>query len=457
MVLSFQVAVNERNYTSSTQIIDQALRDGTLLGLVSGLEEIEKTVPHITLAQRDHIFHYLGLWDIYFAVQMPSRNVLELLEGCAVHEDAQTFMVDFIRGLVDKQDERFDQFCIDIQTISKGQYAILIPSILERRTEELLSCKIQFKDTTPRLYCTADLLETYYGRKIVTAAHGHRTFDIVVSELQYDTIRDSLASTGLDTEPMLVKIDSAQWDEYVKKRRSSRTQQLMMYDRATQSDGSSEITVLHRVSSARSNIYSSDFNVQHTALMVIYDAKTQSCNDVLTNIATTPSHSLRTRALKQLGEFGDRDTLDLFDDILKNDKSESIRTVAARAYSELASRIAGMGFISPLPATKPPVVNIAKISMILNNLVAKGMPTTMMDETLNSVVLQGGSDSSEILLHLFESPHEEIRRAIIRVTKSMDKQSAASIIRVALNDESQEIVRMAEAEIDTRWSDGVWD
>ena len=457
IALNFQVAVNERNYSTSSQLIDQALGEGTLPDLVLGLEEIEKAVSHITLERRDHIFSYLGMWDIYFAVQIPSINVLELLQKHDARNNAQTFMVDFIRDLIDRQDNRFDQFCVNIQTISRGQYAVLVPSILEQRTEELLSCKIQFKDETPRLYCTADLLGTYYGRKIITATHGNRSFDIVANEDQYGTIRKSLASTGLDTELMLMKIDSDKWDEYVKQRRSPRLHQSMRDDKVSQSDGSGELAVLHRVKSARSNIYSRNFNQQHTAFIAMNAARTQLCNDVLADIATDPSHSLRNRALKQLGESGDIHTLELLDDIMKNDGSTAIRKEASRAYSALASRTVGIGLISPAPSTKPPVVDISKINIILNSLLTKGMPTTMIDETLNSVALQGGSDSVEILLRLFSRPQENIRQAIVKATRLLDKQSAALIIRAALNDESQAIISLAEAEIDARWSDEVWD
>jgi hypothetical protein len=85
------------------------------------------------------------------------------------------------------------------------------------------------------------------------------------------------------------------------------------------------------------------------------------------------------------------------------------------------------------------------------------MPTSMIDETLNSVALQGGSDSAEVLLRLFGRQEEIVRQAIVKATRLLNKQSAALIIREALNDESHEIVILAESEIDTRWPDEVWD
>lgn len=457
IALSFQDAVTERNYSTSSQLIDQALRGGTILELVLGLEAIEEVGSPTTLELRDHIFYYLGMWDIYFAVQIPSTEIMKLVHRSDIRDRAQTFMVDFNRDILERKDNRFDQFCVNIQTISKGQYAVLLPSILEQRTEELLYCKIQFQEGPPPLYCTADLLETYYGRKIVTATHGNRSFDIVIDEDQYATIRESLASTGLDTESMLVRIDSDQWEEYVKKRRRPRIHQMLRDDKKSRYGGSTELAVLHRVKSARSNIYSRSFNQQHTALNAIIAARTQLCNDVLMDVASDPSHQMRKRALKQLGESGELITLDFLDDMMKNDGNMSIRKEAARAYSALASRKAGMGLGYPLPATKPPVVDISKINTILNTLIAKGMPTAMIDETLSSVALQGGSESAEILLRLFALPQESVRQAIVKATRLLEKQSAALIIRAALNDESLKIVSLAEHEIDSRWPDEVWD
>jgi hypothetical protein len=457
IAISFQVAVNERNYSRSSQLFDQVLKEGMLPQIVSGLREIEEKTTRITLERRDHIFYYLGLWDVYYGIQVPSIDILDLLHQHDVQNNAPQFMTNFIRDLVDKKDNRFDQFCVNIRTISKGHFAVLMPSILEQRTEELLDCKIQFREGPPRLYSTADLLKTYYGQKIVTATHGHRAFDIVVNEEQYGTISESLASTGLDTDSMLEEIDSDEWDEYVKSRRRPRKQEQIMDNKVIRFDGATELVVLHRVKSARSNIFSSNFNQQHTALIAIVDAKTQLCNDVLSDIARDPSHSLRNRALKQLGESGDLQTLELLDDIMKNDELSSIRREAARAYSTLTSRTAGLGLISPLPTTKPPVVDISTINTILNELITKGMPTTMIDETITSVALQGGPESNEILLRLFGRPQEIIRQAIVKATKLLDKESAAKIIREALNDESPDIVSLAEHEIDSRWSDVVWE
>ena len=77
--LEIQKAIVERNYSASAYLLDRALHEGSLLKLVTKLEEIEEKASLLTLEIRDHIFHYLGMWDIYFAVQIPTADVLQIL------------------------------------------------------------------------------------------------------------------------------------------------------------------------------------------------------------------------------------------------------------------------------------------------------------------------------------------------------------------------------------------
>ncbi|MGY5871875.1 MAG: HEAT repeat domain-containing protein [Candidatus Thorarchaeota archaeon] len=449
IVDDLQKAIADGNYHASGHLFDRALKDGCIPELAVALEKVEEDAQLLTLELRDHIFTFLGMRDIYFAVQIPSINVLRILHENNIVNDAQIFMIDFIRNLLESKDTRFAQFCINVETISNSQYAILVPSILDQRMEELENCKIQYTESSTRLYCSADLLDTYYGRKIVSATHGHRSFDVVVNEEQFNMIHESLTSTGLDISSMLENIDPDLWDEFLKKKRKPRIQQ----------GGSGELSVLHRVKSARSNMYATVFRQQVAALNAINIAKTQLCNDILMSVAADPSHQMRRRVLKQLGESGDSIVMDFLADLMKTDANVGIRTEAARAYSVLASRsqLSGMTHISPQPSPKISVLDISKINKILNNLIAKGMPTTMVDDTLISIAIQGGPASVEILTRLLSKPQISVRSAVIKASRSLDNDTAVTIVRAALSDDSPEIVVMAEREMDTRWPDVVWD
>jgi len=447
--LDIQKAIAERNYTASAYLLEHALQEGSLLELTKKLEEINEAASLLTLEFRDHVFHYLDMWDIYFAVQISSITVLNILHENNIEKDPQVFMIDHIRGFLDAEDYRFDQFCVNVETISRGQYAILVPSILEQRAAEFENCKIQFrKDPTP-LYCTADLLKTYYGMKIVSATHNRISFDIVVGAELFSIIENSLLSAGLDTASMLEEIHSDSWDEFV----SSKRRHIQQYSE------SGELSVLRRVVSARSNIYADNFRQQITALNAIGLAKTQLCNDILMSIASDDSHQIRRRVLKHLGESGDSVTMEFLAGVMKNDDDESIRKEAARAYSMLtsSSQFSNIAHSMPPASKKSPPLIITEINRILNGLITKGMPSTIIDDALAAIAIQGGSDAIDILTRLLAKPQVIVRMAVVKASRSLDNASAASIVRAALDDDSINVVALAEKELDTRWPDAVWD
>jgi len=248
---------------------------------------------------------------------------------------------------------------------------------------------------------------------------------------------------------MLDSIDSEAWAEFAKDRRRPRFRR----------GGSGELSVLMSVESARSNIYARVYEQQLTALKAIISSRTQLCNDVLMDVASNPSCQIRRLALKQLGESGDDTTIDFLAETMKNDDIEGIRKEAARAYSTLVSR-GSLGSISSQivnSPTKSPAPDISKINKILNTLIAKGMPTTMIDDALKSLVIQGGTDTVDILSRLLSKPQNSVRSAVIKATRFLDTDTAAPIIRMALEDEDPLIVAMAENELDTRWPDVVWE
>lgn len=446
---TLQKAVAERDYPASFHILDDAFHKDHIPDIISEIEDIEESTTHYTLEIRDHVLYYLGMWDIYFAVQMTTPDILRILTEQRNVEEPSIFMIDFIRNLLDTHDSRFSQFCVSIETISSGHYAILVPSVLEQRMDELEKCRIQYKEIPEPLYCTADLLDTYYGGKIVSAIHRNKSFDIIVDSEQFSVIQEGLASAGLDTSSMLDKLDAEAWDAFVSIKRKPKIHR----------GGSGELSVLHRVKSARSNIYARNFRQQVAALNAISESKTQLCNDVLMNVASHPSNQMSLRALNQLGESGDSNTIEFLAGIMKNTKDGSIRKEAARAFSTLTSRsqlMRGTHLIPRLPV-KSPILDISKINRILNTLIVKGMPSTMIDDTLKSLAIQGGPDSAEILTRLLVKPQSSVRSAVIKASRFLDTETAAPIIRTALNDEDPMIVAMAENELDTRWPDVVWE
>ena len=441
-----QKAIAERNFPASSHLLDRARKNNQVVEAADLLEAEYDSNPHHTLELRDHVTFYLGMWDVYFAVQISSANILRLLTD-DVERDVQVFMIDFVKRLLDQRDSRFNQFYASVETISRGQYAVVLPQILNLRSEELENCIVYFKRGPVPLYCTVNLLQTYYGQKIVSAIANDEIFESVVTEKTFGVIAESLQAAGLDVSKMLVGVDPAEWEDIVCK--AGKIESHL--------EESKELRALHRVHAARSEIFLESFRKQAAALDTILNAKTQLCNDVLMTVASDSGHDMRLRALKGLGDNGDSNSLEFLSSML-NDGEPAVRNVVARAISTLAShsKWSSAGHKIPENNLKAPRLDISKINRILTTLVAKGMPIAMIEDTLIAVTTHGGRNAVDILMRLLAKPDVNIKKAVIKSSRLLERDAAASIIRVAIHDESPEIVAMAEEELNSRWPDEVW-
>lgn len=442
-----QTAITERNFPASSHLLEHVRKASKIADVAELLENEYDSLSYHTLELRDHVTYYLGMWDVYFAVQISSLDMLRFLSEEA-ETDPQIFMVDFVRDLLKNQDPRFDQFYTSVETISKGQYAILLPDILSHRTDELEKCTIYYKQGPIPLYCTANLLRTYYGYQIIAATMNDRVFESVVSEKTFSIIENSLTSAGLDVSKMLVGIEPEDWEDVICK---------VGLIEASHEE-SKELRTLHRVYAARSEIFLESFRKQTAALDTILSAKTQLCNDILMAVASDSTHEMHLRAVKGLGDVGGMDVLEFLSGMLRV-KDTSIRNVAARAISTLAShsKWSSVSHKIPTSPSKASALDISKINQILNTLIAKEMPAAMIEDTLVAVAIQDSKNAAVVLTRLLAKPQISVKKAVIKVSRLLERETAASVIREALKDESPEVVAMAEEEINVRWPDEVWD
>ena len=441
------LAIEKKNFAASGQILDKILQEDHIGEVVDYFENLNAEATHFTLELRDHVMYFLGLWDLYFAVKIPSNELLSIMQENYSQDDIDILTMDFIRDLIEKNDERLDQSNIDIEKISKSQYAVILPQILTGRYEELESCIIPFQDGNSPHYCIANLMKTYYGKKILSATLSEKQLDVVVGKSVFSKIIDSLSSAGLETSSMLRSTTEKEWEELLCKIKESRPSEIE----------SREIRLLNRVNIARNEIFLDSFRKQVAAMDTILSAKTQICNDVLMVIAADKENPMRRRAINALGQTGNSATMEFLSNLL-DDSDSGARIEATRAYSILASEInwPGIKKIIHKPARKTPLLDIAKINHVLNTLLAKNMPTAIIEDTLTAVASQGGPHACEILEKLLTKPQPQVRLAVIKASRLLDLEDAAIIIREALNDDDPAVVDLAEKEIDKRWPDNVW-
>jgi len=446
LALELQKAITERNFPASSHLIEHIRKADRIADVTELLEKEYNSLSYHTLELRDHITYFLGMWDVYFAVQISSLDMLRLLSK-GLDTDPQIFMIDFTRNLLDTQDPRFDQFYASVETISRGQYAVLLPDILSHRASELENCVIYYRRGPVPLYCIAHLLRTYYGHQIITATMNDKVFDSVFSEKSFSMIEKSLSSAGLDVSKMLVGIEPEDWEDVICKVRLIETSP----------EESKELKTLYRVYAARSEIFLESFRKQAASLDTILNAKTQLCNDILMAVASDSSHEMHLRAVKGLGDLGGSDVLEYLSGLLSAEDT-STRNIAARALSTLTShsKWSSVSHKIPASAAKTSISDISKINQILNTLIAKDMPVAMIEDTLLALVTQDSENAVDILTRLLAKPQISIKKAVIKSSKLLERDSAASVIRKALDDDSPEIVALAEEELNSRWPDEIW-
>jgi hypothetical protein len=446
LVDDFRQAVIERNFHSSRHLLERAKRNGQIPLIAKAIEQDYEVSQHHTLEMRDHVTYYLGLWDVYFAVQISSIELLHLIQENG-QRDAAVFMLNFVKALLEENDPRFDQFYVAVEIISKGPYAVLLPDILTKRSDELENCVIYYRTGDRPLYCTANLLRTYYGRKIVSAILDDSVFNSVVTQNSFTKIEESLTLAGIDVSRMLTPVDPEDWEDTICR--------VNIID--TSPEESKELGTLHRVFASRTELFLESFRKQAAALETIQNSKTHLCNDVLVIVAADSKHEMQLRALKTLGETGDSATLEFLSKMIRVD-DPAVRNVAARAFSVLSShsRWSSAGHAFPLVEQQQSLLDISKVNRILNTLLAKKMPTEMIEDTLVAIASQGGKSAMNILIRLLSKPQISVQLAVIKATRSLEKSKAALVIRTALKSDNSELVSFAEREIDNRWPDEVW-
>lgn len=440
-------AIQAKNYSASSTLLNKIIEDNLVDKVAVQFGEQDTQDSHPTLEFRDHALYFMGLWELYFAIEIPSIELLVDIQERRNENDTEIVSIELIREWIEDNDARLNQSFIDLEAISRTRFAVLLPQILTQRSEELENCVIPFRTTPNEQYCIVNLLKTYYGKKIATAALSDSNIDTVVGKKTFGKLYRNLESAGLNVGLMLEEYDSVKWNEII----------CNITEQHESNIKSRELRLLHRVRTARFEIFLSSFRKQVAALDTILNSKTQVCNDVLMRIASDVTNPMRRRAINALGTTGDSTTMEFLSRFM-NDRDDGVKVEATRAFSLLASQSKWSGIqhkITPI-SQKVPLLDIAKINQVLNTLIAKNMPPALVDDTLTAVALQGNQYAIDILERLLNKPQSQIRMAVVRSTRRLEKDAAARIIKAALDDDDPEVVRLAEKEIENRWSDDVW-
>ncbi|RLI54961.1 MAG: hypothetical protein DRP09_11270 [Candidatus Thorarchaeota archaeon] len=451
-------SVKRYDFVASRKVLDRALAEDKAQDLAQSIQERLQDGQLGDLRYRDHVFRYFGLDEVYFALRMTSNELLHKLSYAQNSAEGRQDAFDLVVAAARQGDPTVWLNAIDVEQISSSEFAVLLPIVLEKRIEELKDLHIycSLRDARPRVmrYLVDELMETYYGMRIVIAAQEGRKPETVVGSSAYSRIRDALETLGLDTQSMLVEIPGHQWQSFVNDR---------VRFRYSPKEPSLELV---RVEDVFIRIHLAETGSERAVvdlLNLIESTGTSVCNKTLCDFATTRFHrvstDLRTRVLRILGERGDRSVSDRLAALLTT-SDVAVRRATAKALSAIESRIAWV--MKPETPLTVGYINREALSHDLARVVKRLMENvresdhTTIRDALLSLAEVGGPETSRLLQGMMRNPERILRFNVVAASGRLPREDAADIIKLALNDEDEEVRSAAMREIERRWSDDTW-
>ncbi|TFF95555.1 hypothetical protein EU546_03065, partial [Candidatus Thorarchaeota archaeon] len=317
----FKEAVEVGDYSASEDILDGSFSDGTLRDIISVVELKVENERSSSLAFRDHVFSYVNLEGAYFALQIPSHELLHMLRGANTREDVTNDAFELVVTLSEMRDPTMKVTEVDIESVRDTAFAVLIPWVLARRLEEMQSARIQYSqsdDANGRTrYCISQLLDTYYGRKIVWAAMGERAWDdpydsIVVGDEVFMRMEQALRGLDLDIDGLLEVIDSNDWFKFVRevetqKARGMRSRELGL--------------VVELAATTDQTLVENPASIERLA-GAVESFRTSACNGRLKEYAlgsSVDSIPIRIRCIGLLGRFGRNNDREVLAELLNDE------------------------------------------------------------------------------------------------------------------------------------------
>ncbi|MGD9397950.1 MAG: HEAT repeat domain-containing protein [Candidatus Thorarchaeota archaeon] len=458
-VAALLISLDYGDYVSAFSFLDNMLASGQAEQLSKKLErviELDGRFSQYQLKFRDLIAEYLGFGGIYFGLQIPSYSILEMVSGARSRVDAQALLVDIVLELVEKGDSQVNYSLIEIETLKKSPYIVLIPYVLSDRTNELKSCKVYYSVFTSgssknNRYCLSDLMTTHYGRKITNAFKFDLNYPIL-PEPYFVKLREILQSFGYDVESNLVEISVEDWPYFVTRKTRDLEQEFM---------SSTELWLVYQTYVAMIGLDSDDNNNIRDALKKIETSRTKYCSDALLSLVETGTADLQLQAIDLLVDSPDYSQIDSICNLIPQ-TTGAVRKSLIKAVSAIES---AQYFIPKSPPQTPireiPVPTPRDPEVVVNYLAALDQlsRSSSSDARIDaaralSTIQMAGVETHLRRLMFDEDPR--IRLAVLEASQNLPKNQAVSIIRQGLQDVDRSVENKAVRLFEERWPDNYW-
>ncbi|MFW9794320.1 MAG: HEAT repeat domain-containing protein, partial [Candidatus Thorarchaeota archaeon] len=446
---------NESNVDLLLYLDDVLVDDHTdyFCKMLESLTEDDSRLPRFRLMIRDHIFEYLDCRAVYFSLYTTGYSLLEIASKVRDRQIARSYIGEHIQHLVEQNRPYLDQSFLEIDELRESRFIVLLPIILERRSQELESCRIQYSTSskgTRTRYCISEILKTHYGKKIAAALD----LDLrnpIIGESDFFRLEKGLFSLDLNVEEMLFEIDADQWSHlFVNQTESLNSNYL----------DSAELTLLFETANARLQLGTDTNHIKKNALNRIVFSKTKNCNDSVGRIACSESsEEIRIEAIRLLERTKDVSQIELLSSLL-SESSGGVKSVITKAISVLSS-VHFTSTIKPLSSDAesslltPEIIGQLEYSKLFEQ-VSKSISFLERIDAARSLPAANTRGSESSLWKMMDDEDSQVRFAVVDAAESLPREEAYRIIVKAIQDQDPEIVSRATSILESRWPDDYW-
>ncbi len=431
-------AAERGDFAASTSILLGLCRTEISQDVVSHFLNYEKNLPP-SLRLRDHVFFFLGLTPLYCAIQSSSIDVLKQFDGMSTLEHIRHCAFDWARNLLENEDEGISLRYLDSDRVLNDQYATLLPLILERKAKELESCRIYARSESDRKsYSIFDLDRTSYGHLLLLGSGqfgtGTEASHSIIQENDWNEIEKALISLGYDPDDMIVELDDAAWSSFTSEKR----------EESIHTSSSFEVCSTRELYDASVAL---NLAVDEATIQKIGIYRSNYANKQLMHLAEATQGIQKQLVIEALIDSGDTSILGFLSSLMATADHKS-RRVIARGISSITSAMSGFDLNVPQIQEQPRSDDaVASTILTLAKYAGHRKPSVRLDalRTLSTFDDIRAHNLIRNAIETDESPH--VRIAIVALAFNLPREIAASILRVALNDENPSVSLEAEKAI----------
>ncbi|MBD3407759.1 MAG: hypothetical protein GF411_16695 [Candidatus Lokiarchaeota archaeon] len=435
-----------QDYVRSSTVLQEVFKTNLVEEFSLELQNRYKQFEQ-TLSIRNHVAFFLNMTPAYFALKLPSHEILSLVDRQAQDIPLESIILNCIHEYLTHDEDIVSTCNFDITLLSSTQYARLVPDLILKRMDKLRNCKIPFieKSNAERtIYGISDFTRTSFGRRILLALEISPT-SVSISKKNWIRIAKALESLEIQPDEMLIEKTQDEWFQYLDT--LSERKEPIFEECVTLNHTYDQITLLE----------SPNQNIRLKALENLEHIECIGHMYQMRKIVAEGSIKQQQKAISIIALTGLPWVANYLTKLLQTGRGE-IRKAAAKALSEYSSKSFTKG-IRDLSSQKEQLVKVGLFYSLygkelnlerLDFLASHKNPLVRLEVT-KSVTSSAVKEFKPIIRKLLLDKERRIRLQLAEQIHSMEEENARMAIETLQHDPDIEVRETALKNAEKRW------